>query len=202
MNTCYLVGAGENDFLPTPDSSDLVIAADGGYDFLISHGVHPNLLIGDLDSISNIPSNLEIIKHPVEKDETDMHLAYLIGKERGYNKFIILGGMGGRPDHTFANYSLLLHMANSGMEAKMISKRQSVEVIKNGEKELSGTFGATFSIFAFGGYALGVSIKGAKYEADRVDLSPDFPLGVSNSFLSSKVSVSVERGALLIMTEL
>ena len=202
MNICYLVGAGENDYIPKPDDTDLVIAADGGYDFLTSHSVRCDLLIGDLDSIKSTPKDLEIIRHKVEKDETDMHLSYLIGKERGYKSFIILGGMGGRADHTFANYSLLFYIANDGCHAKLLSKSFSATVIKDGETLISGRLGATFSVFAFGSSAKGVTIRGAKYEAQSVDLSPDFPLGVSNSFLSGPVSISVDCGALLIMQEI
>ena len=90
MNTCYLVGAGDNNYIPTLDETDLSIAADGGYDFLISHGLRCDLLIGDLDSIKDVPTSVEIIKHPVEKDETDMHLSYLEGASRGYSDFVIL----------------------------------------------------------------------------------------------------------------
>ena len=59
----------------------------------------------------------------------------------------------------------------------------------------------SLSVFAFGSAAEGVSIKGAKYEACQVTLTPDFPLGVSNSFIGNEVTVSVARGALLIMKE-
>ena len=202
MNTCYLVGAGNNDFIPTPDDTDLVIAADGGYDFLSSRSVRCDLLIGDLDSISKPPVSIETIKHKAQKDETDMHLAYLVGKERGYRDFVILGGMGGRIDHTFANFSLLLYIANDGLSARMIESHRAVTVIKEGEITISGDVGRTFSVFAFGGKAMGVSIFGGKYEADCVDLSPDFPLGVSNSFLNSDVKISVKSGALLIIEEI
>ena len=202
MNTCYLVGAGDNNYVPSPDESDLVIAADGGYDFLIAHRVRCDLLIGDLDSIDGVPSTVPTIRHKVEKDETDMHLAYLAGKERGYTDFIILGGMGGRADHTFANYSLLLQIANDGLSARMISDTLSVTVVKDDRITVCGRTGATLSVFAIGGEAKGVSIFGAKYEASSIDLSPDFPLGVSNSFLTGDVTVSVEHGALLLMQEI
>lgn len=202
MNICYLVGAGENDYIPSPDKSDLIIAADGGYDFLNSHGVRCDLLIGDLDSIKEIPKDIEAIRHKVEKDETDMHLAYLLGKERGYSDFVILGGMGGRADHTFANYSLLLFMANDGSCGTMLSGNLKVTVIKDRAITLIGNSGATFSVFAIGNPAYGVDITGAKYEARGVDLSCDFPLGVSNSFLSCDVNISVKNGALLIMQQI
>ena len=202
MNTCYLVGAGDNNYIPTLDETDLSIAADGGYDFLISHGLRCDLLIGDLDSIKDVPTSVEIIKHPVEKDETDMHLSYLEGASRGYSDFVILGGMGGRADHTYANYSLLLYIAKHGGSARMISDTLEVRVICDGGVELFGREGANFSVFAIGGIAEGVSIKGGKYEAEDVSLTPDFPLGVSNSFTRKPISVSVRCGSLLIMKEI
>ena len=45
-------------------------------------------------------------------------------------------------------------------------------------------------------------IFGGKYEATCAQLSPDFPLGVSNSFLDSNVKISVEDGAILVMQEI
>ena len=202
MNTCYLVGAGENDFLPTPDSSDLVIAADGGYDFLISHGVHPNLLIGDLDSISNIPSDLEIIKHPVEKDETDMHLAYLEGKKRGYKDFRIYGGVGGRADHTFANYCMLCYAAENGDNATLHDASSTARAVSNGELKITAEVGKTVSVFAFSGISRGVTLEGLYYELKDGELSPTFPLGVSNKVVRDGAKISVKDGTLLVIEEI
>ena len=138
---------------------------------------------------------------PVEKDETDTHLAYLEGAKRGYTAFRVYGGVGGREDHTFANYSLLLYAKNRGHSMTLVGDGYESFVIKNESVTLSGRPGATLSVFAFGGSASGVNILGAKYEARNVTLSPEFPLGVSNSFLSGEVKLSVKDGALLVMRE-
>ena len=79
MKTCYIIGAGNCSVKPKPSEGDLVIAADGGYDTLYNFGMKPDLLVGDLDSIDAVPRGVEIIRHPIKKDETDMHLAYLEG---------------------------------------------------------------------------------------------------------------------------
>ena len=204
MPICYIVGAGEFYGSLTPLEDDLVIAADGGYETLSRLGIRCDLLLGDMDSLKagiDRSENLERLLFPIEKDETDTHLAYLEGVRRGYRDFRIYGGVGGREDHTFANLSLLLYGKNQGSHITLVGNGYEAFVIKNEAVRLSGGEGATLSVFAFGGDAFGVDILGAKYEARDVTLTPDFPLGVSNSFLSCEVEVSVRCGALLIMRE-
>ena len=199
MNVCYIVGAGDFYGEIHRDDSDLVIAADGGYDTLISHGVICDLLIGDLDSIKSAPDETETLRFPVEKDDTDTFLAFKEGYERGYRIFHVYGGTGGRPDHTYANYQLLLHAKRVGADAYLFDNNTVSFVLKNESRVLSGKSGQTFSVFALGSEARGVTIDGAKYEAQSVTLSSDFPLGVSNSFLDSPVTVTVQDGELMIM---
>ena len=55
------------------------------------------------------------------------------------------------------------------------------------------------SVFAFGGDAKGVTIKGGKYQAENVTLTMDNPTAVSNSFIGEKVRISVESGSLLVI---
>ena len=202
MKKCYIVGAGELFGSFSPSDGDLVIAADGGYDNLISLGITPSIIIGDLDSVrAQLPQNVELIRHKVEKDETDAHLAYLEGAKRGYTEFELYGGAGGREDHTFANYSLLLYAKNEGNNIKLVSENMDVCVIKDEKREFSGREGATFSAFAIGGAARGVTIDGLYYSAWDATLLPEFPLAVSNHFIGTVATVEVRQGALLIMTE-
>lgn len=201
MAICYIVGAGDFNTPFTPTEDDLVIAADGGYDTLKKHNIRCDLLIGDLDSISIIPSDVETIRHPVKKDETDMMLAYLEGARRGYTDFCILGATGGREDHTFANYCLLLYMAESGHRGCILSDTGTTLLIKNSEITVKGEPGKHFSAFAFGKEALGVTIRGLEYECEGVTLSPEFPLAVSNRFIGGEGRVGVANGALLVMIE-
>ena len=167
-------------------------------------GIKPDVLIGDFDSLDDLPNDLsvEIIRHPVEKDETDMYLAYRIGASRGCLEFHLYGGVGGREDHTFANYSLLSYVRNRGGRAELFSKYGKSYIIKDESISLCGECGKTLSVFAFGGDARGVSIEGLYYEAKDVTLTCDFPLGVSNHFTKGEAKISVSDGSLLIIEEL
>ena len=201
MNICYIVGAGDFPYPFTPDESDLVIAADGGYDSLIRHGIRCDLLIGDLDSIEGAPSGVELLRFPVKKDETDSFLAYYEGKRRGYVEFHIYGGTGGRADHTVANISLLLHAREDGCRAFLFGSHNISTVIKNEAKCFDGAPEKHFSAFAIGGAAEGVTIKGLEYECENATLTESFPLAVSNRFVGKTAEIKVEHGALLIMLE-
>ena len=201
MGVCYIIGAGEMYGAPEPTDDDFVIAADGGYDAARSLDIMPDLLIGDMDSISAVPKSVDILRVPVEKDETDTYLCYREGVRRGFTDFLIYGGVGGRDDHTFANYSLLIGAKNDGNRVTLVGERFNIFAIKNEKISITGRVGATLSVFAFAGECNGVTITGCKYNTDSVTLSPAFPLGVSNEITDNTATVEVEDGTLLIMIE-
>lgn len=202
MAICYIVGAGDFEGKITPTESDLVIAADGGYDHLRRAGVRVDLLIGDLDSIESVPEGIELIKFPTKKDYTDTYLAYFEGAARGYTEFRIYGGCGGRDDHTFVNISLLAYIRNRGGRATLFSKAGTITAIKNESVTVLGEKEKHISLFAFGSAATGVCIRGLEYECDGITLTPEFPLGASNRFLDTPAEISVADGMLLIMQEI
>lgn len=105
MATCYIYGAMPCGSTEKLEEGDLLIAADGGYAYL--QGQKPDLVVGDFDSLGYVPEGEQIIRHPVQKDDTDMLLAVREGLKRGYRKFVLYGGIGGRLDHTIANLQVL-----------------------------------------------------------------------------------------------
>ena len=167
---CYVIGASCSDekISFSSGSSDCIIAADGGYDLLRNLNIQPDVLIGDFDSVKSPLNHKCIVKHPVEKDDTDSFLAYKLGYEKGYRTFIIYGGMGGRIDHTIANMQMLCHMAKSGARGFLIGENTVITAIYNSHIRFScDTFGK-FGVFAQGADANGVCIKGAKYSAENI----------------------------------
>ena len=199
MGVCYIVGAGELHGSPTPSAGDLVIAADGGYDHLMRLGIKPDLVIGDMDSLKAERVEGETVLYPKKKDETDMYLAYVIGKKKGYSDFLIYGGTGGRPDHTFANYTLLFNAKNNGDRMTVVDEKYDIFAIENERAVISERVGAELSVFAFSSDAQGVDIWGTEYTAEDITLRYDFALGVSNKITDNNASISVRRGKLLVM---
>ena len=202
MKTCYIFGALDcsvTDF--NPHESDLIIAADGGYSTLTKLNIKPDLVVGDFDSLGSIPENENVVKHPVKKDDTDTLLAVKIGLEKGYKTFIIYGAIGGRLDHTVATIQTAAFVAENGGIAYICDDNHTVTAIKNSSIKFKDTAKGYISVFALSGIAKGVTIKGLLYELDNAEISPDFPLGVSNEFIGRDSEISVTDGVLTIIFE-
>ena len=122
MPTCYIVGAG--DFTPrgfAPVPGDLVLAADGGYRALYSLGYTPDLLLGDFDSLGDLPlpPDLPVLRFPARKDDTDTGLALRHGLDRGFRDFALYGCAGGRVDHLLANLQSMARVSRLGATIRL-----------------------------------------------------------------------------------
>lgn len=196
---CYIIGAGAfYGFEQMPGSGDCVIAADGGYAVCEAHGIAPHCILGDFDSLGYIPQTPNTVAVPAEKDDTDMMLAVKKGLELGYREFHIYGGTGGRLDHTIANLQTLLYLAQQGATGRLYDDNACFTVIQNCSVTLPGREDGIFSVFSMDGEAHGVSISGAKYTMTNGTLLESNPMGVSNRFIGQPVTVSVQKGTLLL----
>ncbi len=196
---CFIFGAGPFfGLVETPRPGDRVLAADGGYRHCLAAGLTPDLLLGDFDSLDDLPPELEAKKFPVEKDDTDTMLAIKLGLELGHRVFHLYGGTGGRMDHTLANLQALAYLAQAGARGYLYDARYVFTAIQNDRLFLPARKEGIFSVFCLGAEARGVSISGAQYPLRGAPLSPFFPLGVSNHFQGQTVEISVEDGCLLI----
>ena len=201
MKRCIIFCAAEFDCLAAPiGKGDYILAADGGLRHLEKLKLTPNGIIGDFDSLGFVPEGAEVF--PVEKDDTDAMLAAKKGLELGFRDFLFYGSLDGpRLDHTVANFQTLQYLADRGATGYLIGNGHMVTVLKDGSLTFPARQTGILSVFCMGADAEGVTIRGAKYELERGTLSAGFPLGVSNHFEGKEVTVSVEKGSLLVMWE-
>lgn len=221
MPTCYIVGAG--DFTPrgfAPGPGDLVLAADGGYRALYSLGYTPDLLLGDFDSLGDLPlpADLPVVRFPVRKDDTDTGLALRHGLEQGFRDFALYGCAGGRVDHLLANFQSMARVSRLGATVRLAAPDYDAWALTGPGP--SGPAPATpdalapaavltlpprpggtlVSVFCHGDRAEGVTLAGLAYPLSDAALTGDFPLGVSNRRLDGqRATVAVRRGTLLIL---
>ena len=76
MKRCFIFAAGTYYGLrERPQSGDLVLAADAGYEVCRREGIVPDLVLGDFDSMEQPADFKNVLRVPVEKDDTDTMLA-------------------------------------------------------------------------------------------------------------------------------
>jgi thiamine pyrophosphokinase len=196
---CYIVGAGETDDSAVFEPDSYIIAADGGYALLERRGITPDLIIGDFDSLGWVPQSGEVLRLPVEKDDTDLAVALREAFSRGYSSITVYGALGGRLDHTLANLQLIAAAASEGKEVYLVGGGYTVTALCGGSLHFAEGGSGYISVFAHGGDAEGVYERGLKYPLDNATLTCRVPLGVSNEFTGAAASVSVSRGTLIIM---
>ena len=199
---CCIVGACAPGEIHLPPGGDaLVIAADGGLRYLEERGITPELVVGDFDSLGHVPEGENILTHPVEKDDTDTMLAVKLGLERGCRTFLMYGCLGGRPDHTYANYQTLSFLAAHKARGYLVGNGWVISAVCGGTLVFPKGLSGTVSVFCPDGEARGVTLKGLYYPLEDGTLTSGFPLGVSNHFTGVSAEVSVADGSLLVMWE-
>lgn len=188
----------------TPAPGDLVIAADAGYRICQSLGLVPDLLLGDFDSMDQPADFPNVLRVPVEKDDTDTMLAIKTALERGCGTVHLYGATGGRRlDHTLANLQALLYLRRRGARGYLHDNDFLWTVIENESLTIRRTVEwGLFSAFCLGDRAEGVDEEGFQYPLRDAVLMPDFPIGVSNHILEPSATVTVRRGALAVGWEL
>lgn len=200
MSVCYIIAAGDcNRINIDKKDSDLIIAADKGLEYCHRDGIEPDVVIGDFDSLGYHPENKSVISLPVEKDDTDTSFAVKYAMNKGYNKFVIFGGTGGkRPDHTFANIALLSFISKNGGIGFLVSDNCTITAITDSTIKFSAELKGDISVFSFDTVSHGVTETGLYYNYENSDVENCIVTGVSNSFTGQESTVSVKDGTLII----
>ena len=200
---CYVVGAMSLSLAlrPCPAPGDYVIAADRGYDSLMAYGVVPDLVVGDFDSLGYAPSHHNVIQLPRAKDDTDMVFALRRGLELGYRRFVLLGGVGGRLEHTLGNLQILDWLTTQGAVGFLAGEKTVATALRNGSLTFPAGMSGYLSVFCNSGTAKGVYLRGLQFPLEDYSMESSFPVGVSNEFLDGPATVSVAEGSLLLLWE-
>lgn len=180
---------------------DLVIAADGGADYLNAWGITPHVIIGDMDSLNpeawSNDAGIEFIRHPEEKDKTDAELALDLALERGCVRVSFFGALGGRLGHTLGNIALA---ARHPGRVEIVSEASILTAV-DGSTPLSfrGEPGSLVSMIPFP-RAENVRTDGLKYPLENDTLSAG-TRGISNVLTHGSGWIRIGGGLLLVDVE-
>jgi thiamine pyrophosphokinase len=182
----------------------LVVAADGGARIAWELGLKPQLVIGDMDSLSEKEllklesDGTKILRYPTDKNETDLELALLYAAEQGADWIRVLGAIGGRFDQMLANVYLLALPALEHVDIALVARKQMIRLLRAGEHELKGQVGDTISLIPISG-DVRVSTKQLKYPLRNETLHFGPARGISNVMEQSSAFVSIAEGVLIMV---
>lgn len=181
-----------------PDGT--VICADGGYVAAERFGLKPDILIGDYDSAEE-PEHVDVLL-PRVKDVTDSEAAVDLAVSRGFSDILVIGGFGGRLDHTMGNIGVLAKYCGRGVKVAFADGQNYAFMLSPGSWHISperlGIRHKYMGLITYGGSVLGLTVRGARYELTKAELGIATTLGVSNEITGGSASVSFEKGMLLV----
>ena len=200
-----VVSGGES---PSPTAARLVptgatvVAADRGLEHALALGLEVSVAVGDFDSASPevvdvaAASGVRIVRHPPEKDASDLELALDTALELAPARILVLAGRGGRLDHELSTLLLLASSRYASAEVDAFLGETRVHAIHR-ERELDGEPGELLTLLPVHGDAVGVTTEGLAYPLRGERLEAGTSRGVSNVFEGTRARISLEAGALL-----
>ena len=184
----------EDLFQDVYDNAIPIIAADGGANFLADHNIFPELIIGDLDSLSEQKiQDMETQKFIKISDQhtTDLEKVLL---NTGSPLTIGIGFLGSRIDHELAALSALVKFSYK-------------KIILIGEKDIVFLVPPSFSLSSFDGmrvslYPLGsvkVQSDGLKWSTEGLTMKPTDKIGTSNQAVGKIIKLAPDEPRLLLI---
>lgn len=186
----------------------LLIAADSGLEVFERLGMTPDIAAGDFDSLTEKKlledfgeRSCEIHRFPREKDYTDMRLACELALEHFCDKIVILGATGSRLDHVLANMFLLRYLLERGTEGVILDPNNRIRCVGEGKYILfkKEAYASYISFLPVSGDKTVLSLKGFKYNTDRLVLNGSDIITVSNEIEEDYAELTVIDGVLLVV---
>ncbi len=182
---------------------DMVVAADGAADVLMSLGIRPALVIGDMDGI--LPQTLELLPETavtklLDQNSTDFQKALRHVHDNFYVKSLaVLSYEGTRVDHmlsalfTAAAYTDKMRLRFVGSDAQAI-------VLGPGEHLLDTRPDIRVSLLPLGTVTVETA-TGLTYNADGMTFSVGASDGISNVATGDRVGLNISAGSLVAFVE-
>ena len=185
---------------------DLLVCVDAGLEHCLMLGLQPDVLVGDLDSVSPTLlqdarlENVEKHVYPSKKAASDLQLALEILSSYSLSQVVLLGVSGGRTDHMLFNWHLMMlrawpfniELIDETMHAYVLEGEQSMDIHSSPNMTLSLLAMRT---------SKGVTTAGLQYPLHKAIIEPGDTLGLSNVVESGQARVEISSGTLLVMVQ-
>ncbi len=175
-------------------SADVIYAADGGADRVHRYGFVPNVLVGDMDSVSGLHPHSEW-HHDPSQDSTDCDKLIRVVFERGHEELTLLGAEGNQLDHTLAT----LHSAAKAPIRVRLALRTGLGwILRSGEVlHVPTEPGRRVSLLPLT-RSHGVTLHGVQWPLFEAELDATGISSISNRADDSSVTATVQSGAVFV----
>jgi thiamine pyrophosphokinase len=178
------------------EEADLIVCCDGAAEKLVSHGMEPGIITGDLDSVSpGLKRKYKsILVHDDDQETNDLTKAVRWCVSHRIKEVVILGATGLREDHTLGNISLLADY-NRDLKAIMLTDTGSFRAFDH-TVTIDSFPGQQVSLFSLDP-GLAVTSTGLRYPLQNIKLT-SWWRGTLNEAISDNFTLVCEGGNLIV----
>ena len=179
-----------------------IICADGGANSAQKLGIIPDVIIGDLDSITRqnlklFSGKTEVINYTRQNDtDVEKALKYLISEK--YKEVILLGATGDRLDHTICNLGIIIKFFNK-IKISVLHKK-SFLTAHNSDIKLKTIPKEIISIYGFDDKTK-VTSKGLKYPLKNIALPFGKKESTSNVAMGDEIELKIKNGIMFLIRD-
>lgn len=178
----------------------LVIAANGGRRHLDALRMVPDVAIGDFDSAPPGSRAGRELRHPREKDETDLELAFLHAFVTArVSEAVVIGALGARFDHTLTNLNLGARWARRGLGVTYLDGSMRVRFTTGSLSLERDSQFDTVSLIPHSAAVRGIDTEGLAYPLRGGTLWRNRGRGVSNELVAKRGRISISTGLLMVV---
>jgi thiamine pyrophosphokinase len=207
MKAVILAG-GELSVRPTIEDlanhADYIVAADGGLQHALTLGIHPDVIVGDFDSVT--PEILEQFpdvpkkSYSRHKDLLDLEIALGVALERGATHIAVLGAVGGRFDQSLAALFIATRFRREGITISLHGSQDIYLLLAPESQRYVVPEGQRFSLLSLSNKSV-ITLTNAVYPLNEYALEYGVGLGVSNEVKVSPLTVNVHEGFAVLVLE-
>jgi thiamine pyrophosphokinase len=188
-------------------TASLIVCCDGAAKHARRLGIVPHVLIGDMDSIEEEDhawmraKGVHEVRLDRKKDETDTEAACHLAITRGAQRVALIGGLGGRTDHSLGNIQCLWMLHSEGVDARIESNGEMALIVSS-SLDLGRFCNLTFSLIPLLSPATVFRMTGVRYPLTHALLPLGSTLGLSNVVESDSAQLTMQSGTALIIVNL
>lgn len=197
------------------DKDTLLVGCDGGTDRIYDLNLTPHVVIGDFDSIRNLPGeirnlpskkngkeidvgNTTYVRYPTDKDFLDAEAAIDYAAGKGMDKIILVNTDGNELDHVIGVLIVIAKNKYKMVDIKIIRARQTIYVVRN-KAVIKGKKGDKISLIPLYGPVKVHKSSGLKYDPSEHQMSLQHNIGISNEMTDKEAVLNISKGCFLVV---